>query len=179
MCWDEGRECFPPLKKIKSRIYGSLKSNFLLRCKFLICHIKIQELSAKSFFASETCERRYEKRVAIRFLFMSPRKPMYAKVHWNSPDFFSKPSCRFDWLLKNEPLSGFICVVVLILFCLYCITFLSSPLIFYECSPGHSSPFSAWRVSIEINGHSSCGWRDEYTLISALLQEKIIHWKEA
>lgn len=67
---------------------------------------------------------------------------------------------------------------VWILFCSYCITFLSSPLIFHECSPGHSSPFSAWRVSIEINGHSSCGWREEYTLISALLQEKIIHWKE-
>lgn len=72
MCWDEGRECFLPFKKIKSKIYGSLKSNFLLRCKFLICHIKVQELSAKSFFAGETCERRYEKRVTVRFLFMSP-----------------------------------------------------------------------------------------------------------
>lgn len=68
---------------------------------------------------------------------------------------------------------------VLILFCLYCITFLSSPLIFHECSPEHSSAFSARRVSIEINGHSSCGWREEYILISVVLQKKIIHWKEA
>lgn len=67
---------------------------------------------------------------------------------------------------------------VLILFCLYCITFLSSPLIFHECSLGHSSPFSAWRVSIEINGLSSHGWKEEYTLISALLQKNIIHWKK-
>lgn len=79
MCWDERRECFPPFKKIESRIYGSLKSNFLLRCKFLICHIKVQELSAKSFFASETCERRYEKRVTVRFLFMSPESQCMQK----------------------------------------------------------------------------------------------------
>lgn len=67
---------------------------------------------------------------------------------------------------------------VLILFCLYCITFLSSPLIFHECSLGHTSPFSAWRVSIEINGLSSCGWKEEYILISAPSQKNIIHWKK-
>lgn len=67
---------------------------------------------------------------------------------------------------------------VLILFCLYCITFLSLPLIFHECSLGHSSPFSAWRVSIEINGLSSRGWKEEYTLITALLQNNIINWKK-
>lgn len=112
MCWDERRECFPPFKKIKSRIYGSLKSNFLLRCKFLICHIKVQELSAKSFFASETCERRYEKRVTVRFLFMSPESQCMQKCTETALIFFfqSLPAVS-DWLLKNEPLSSFICVV--------------------------------------------------------------------
>lgn len=110
MCWDEGRECFPPLKKIKFRIYGSLKSNFLLRCKFLICHIKVQELSAKSFCDSETCERRYKKRVTVRFLFMSPESQCMQKCTEKALAF-SKPSCHSDWLLKNEPLSSFICVV--------------------------------------------------------------------
>lgn len=110
MCWDEGRECFPTFKKIKSRIYGSLKSNFLLRCKFLICHMKVQELSAKSFFASETCEKRYEKRVTVRFLFMTPESECMQKCT-ETALIFSKLSCRSDWLLKNEPLSSFICVV--------------------------------------------------------------------